>query len=149
MGVFKRAEGAFRRALKRHPFLYAFVGGVGIVLFWRGVWLFVDFLSLTFLPPHGAVASIDLGVGADSLISLAVGIALLLSTGLFVSELLSGETVISQIKQEEHVTEETEKEVKEVEAEEETELPQLEQEVHHIAEEMAALESKLQQKKKK
>lgn len=135
-------ERAIRRRLKRHPLLYAFVAGVGVVLFWRGVWHFTDFLSLNFLAVNDTTTSIDWASGVDSVLSLVVGGLLLLSTGLFVSEFLSGEVLIARTEKEEEITEKTEKGVER----ESAELPHIEEEVHHIAKELADIEKDLHAK---
>ena len=42
---FDKLEDKTRAMLSRMPILYAFVGGIGVVLFWRGVWHTTDFLT--------------------------------------------------------------------------------------------------------
>ena len=141
MNPIREAEKKFRAKLGRHPVIYAFVGGVGVVLFWRGVWHSVDFLALTFMSHSDGVTSIDWPQGVDSLISLALGVILLLSTGLFVVQLLGGETAVSNIKKEERMVEKTEGEVKK----ESAELPHIEEEIHEIADKLERIEEDLRQ----
>ncbi|MDE2019467.1 MAG: hypothetical protein KGJ13_03910 [Patescibacteria group bacterium] len=136
MRFLERAERWLRRKLQNHPLLYALVGGVGVVLFWRGVWHMTDFLALTLLSSRDAVTSIDWAQGIDSLLSFAFGTFLLLSTGLFISELLSGEVLLGKIKKEETTAEETEETVEK----ESSEIPRIEREVRHIAREVQQLE---------
>lgn len=71
-----------RMKLSRHPIIYGFLTGVGIVLFWRGVWHTAD--TLFFLE--------------NSWISLLVGSSLLLAVGTFVSSFIGNEIIISGIK---------------------------------------------------
>ncbi len=139
MQFLTKLERAIRRRLKRHPLLYAFVAGVGVVLFWRGVWHFADFLALNFISANDTTTSIDWASGLDSALSLVVGGLLLLSTGLFVSELLSGEVLITRTEKEEEITGKTEKGVER----ESAELPHIEEEIHHIAKEIEDIEKDL------
>ena len=37
---FDRMEDKLRRHLASHPVIYALIGGVATVLFWRGVWVY-------------------------------------------------------------------------------------------------------------
>jgi hypothetical protein len=104
------------------------VGGIGIVLFWHGVWHGTDFLALVFGSVRDGVTSIDWAEGGDSLISFIVGSILLLSTGLFVSELLSGEALIAQRKKEE-------REIKK----EASELPEIKEKLSRIEKEVTAV----------
>ena len=49
---FDKIEDKIRGKLSHYPIFYAFIGGVGIVIFWRGVWHTADFFtgSYFFLP---------------------------------------------------------------------------------------------------
>ena len=67
---FDKLEDEVRGKLSRNPFLYALLGGIGVVLFWRGIWHIAD--------------DINLGSG----ISLIIGSVILLMTGVFVSEFI-------------------------------------------------------------
>ena len=46
---FDKLEDKTRGTLSHYPFLYAFLGGIGVVLFWRGVWHTNDFILLCHL----------------------------------------------------------------------------------------------------
>ena len=74
-----KIENKIRSKLKGHPVAYAFIGGIGIVLFWRGVW-------------HAADA-INLG----SILSIIIGAVILIITGIFVSEFLGSKLIMSDI----------------------------------------------------
>ena len=93
---------------------YGFVGGVGVVLFWRGVWHTTDFLSHLIyngeVPPETTIDLWGLPVW-DGLISLVIGSLLLLVTGIFVSSFIGNEIIISGLRGEKKLTEKTEKEV--------------------------------------
>ena len=95
-------EDDIRSGLSRKPFLYSVVGGVGVVLFWRGVWHAADelenmggFLSMLFSP-----------IG-----SILIGVLILISTGLFVSIFIGDSIIMSGIKREKKVIEKTDDEI--------------------------------------
>jgi len=141
--IFLKTTGKkLQRALRRHPLVYAFVGGVGIVLFWRGVWYLTDFLVFAILVPRDQLGAIDWTGGIDGGISLVLGIALLLSTGLFVSEFLSGQVLMAEGKEEERLAKETEEGIKK----ESSELPSIEEGLQHIEEEIKNLKDQARRK---
>ena len=91
---FDKLEDKIRRRLSRHPIVYAFIGSVGIILLWRGIWVIADPFDPT------------------GIISIIVGVLILLLTGLFVSFFIGGEIIISGIKQEKRIDEKTEEEIR-------------------------------------
>lgn len=127
--MLKKAADSIRRTLRRHQIWYAFIGGIGVVLFWRGVWHSADFFAATFMYSRDTVTSIDWVQGLDSFVSLVIGTLLLLATGLFVSELASGQALSEEIKEEEKVTQK-----------ESAEIPHIEREIHHVTRELEELE---------
>jgi MFS superfamily sulfate permease-like transporter len=108
---FDKLEDKVRGRLSHKPILYAFVGGVGVVLFWRGVWHTADWLSYYFLHRQTQLSPLDLINLTDGLLSLVIGTVLLLMTGLFVSTFIGNEIIISGIKGEKKLTERTEEEI--------------------------------------
>jgi hypothetical protein len=70
------------------------LGGVAIVLFWRGVWHVADEFSFM-----------------TGFVSLVIGSILLLATGLFVSVFIGDQIIISGIRGEKKIAEQTEEEV--------------------------------------
>src|SRR3989344_8724936 len=110
---FDKLEDKIRRRLSHYPILYAFIGGVGVVLFWRGVWHSADFISEIIFTIQ-LDGTIDLGnlPWWDGPLSLVVGCAMLLSTGLFVFDFIGNELIISGLKGEKKVAEKTEEEVR-------------------------------------
>jgi len=92
---FDKLEDKIRAALSRRPIIYTLVGGVAIVLFWRGVWLVAD--SIPFM---------------TGLVSLILSITILLLTGLFVSFFIGEEIIISGLKKERKLFEKAEFEIK-------------------------------------
>lgn len=93
--IFDKIEDKTREILSRYVILYAFIGGVAIVLFWRGVWKIADELSF-------------MTGGASVIISSAV----LLLTGLFVSFFIGDRIILSGLKKEKKLAEKTEEEIK-------------------------------------
>lgn len=110
MHFFDRLEDHVRKKLSRLPLIYAFIGGVGVVLFWRGVWHSADFIT------HYFSATISINVYDtpwwDGPVSLLVGTLILLITGVFISNFIGNEIIISGIKGEKKIVEKTESEIK-------------------------------------
>ncbi len=90
---FDKLEDKIRGKLSHYPILYAFIGGIGVVLFWRGVWHTAD----------------DMNVG--SIISLIIGSIMLLITGIFVSAFVGSKLIISGLVGEKKITEKEEGEL--------------------------------------
>ena len=112
MGFFDKLEDKIRFWFSHYPIFYGFIGGIGAVLFWRGVWHTADYISLYFLNQAGAVSTTDLASIWDGLISFVIGSVLLLITGLFVSNFIGNEIIISGLRGERKLAEKTEKEVR-------------------------------------
>lgn len=110
---FDKLEDKVRRWLSRHPIWYALIGGVGIVLFWRGIWHTADYLLLRYSHANPN-RSIDLSdaIWWDGPLSLLVGGALLLVIGAFVSSFIGNEIIISGLKGEKKLSEKAAKEIK-------------------------------------
>lgn len=136
---FDKAEDFFRRFLSRRPIFYAFIAGIGVVLFWRGVWHSVDF----WVGYYSRQNSINVGIDSaglpwwDGLLSFVVGSAILLLTGPFVSSFLGNELIISGLRGEKKLAEKTEDEV-------ESEM----EKISKIQKEMAGIKKLLAKKSK-
>lgn len=91
---FDKLEDKIRRRLSHYPILYAFIGGVGVVLFWRGVWYIADNINLS------------------GVISLAAGAVILLLTGVFVSAFIGSRLIISGLVGEKKLAEKEESEIR-------------------------------------
>lgn len=96
VNYFDKMEDKVRARLSHHPIIYSFIGGVAIVLFWRGVWMIAD--QYAFM---------------TGLVSVILSVGLLLITGLFASFFVGDTIIISGLKREKKLTEKTEIEVKE------------------------------------
>lgn len=114
MKHFGKLEYRMRMFLSHYPVLYAMIAGIGLVLFWRGVWHTADAIAeVIWLSEPGS--SIDLGLTApfwDGPVSLLLGSLILLVCGVFVSELLGKEIIISGLRGERKTIKKTEAEVR-------------------------------------
>lgn len=115
-----RLEDFVRGHLSHYPITYAFISGVGIVLFWRGVWHTADLFGFMTGP-----------------VSLIIALIILLMTGLFVSFFVGDTIIIAGIKRQKKVAERTEMEI-ETEKEELDEMRSLIQKMERDLEEIKA-----------
>ncbi|HAV11711.1 MAG TPA: hypothetical protein DCX32_04210 [Candidatus Moranbacteria bacterium] len=134
---FDKLEDRIRRKLSRKPLLYAFIGGVGAVLFWRGVWHTTDFIMSEIFRASSGNSSLNLeGMPWwDGASSLVIGSVMLLMTGAFVSSFIGNEIIITGLKGEKKIAEKTEMEViKEIE-----ETGKLKQQVREISSRLSTI----------
>lgn len=115
---FDLLETKIRHVLSHWPLVYAFIGSIGVVLIWRGVWMIADDLSMT-----GGV-------------SLFLGVLISIVTGLFVSFFVGDKIIISGIMKEKRIDEKTEAEIKK---EEET-LVEIQKDLKEIKEDIEEIE---------
>jgi hypothetical protein len=123
---FDKLEDRIRAYLSRSPILYAFIAGVSIVLFWRGVWRIGDWLE----DRGGILGAMFSGPG-----SVILTVIVMLATGLFISFFVGDLIILSGLKHEKKVTEKTEADV--IKEEEklrliENTLNEVREEVHHL-----------------
>ena len=140
---FDKLEDKIRGRLSHYPIFYAFLGGVGIVIFWRGVWHTTDFFTEVIFS-YQVYGSVNLGSLPwwDGPLSLLVGSILLLSTGLFVFDFIGSQAIISGLKGEKRLEEKTEEEIKT-----ETEVIKgIEKEVKIISQRLEKIEGDLEKK---
>jgi len=102
VSFFDKLEDRVRIRLSHRSIVYAFIGGLSTVLFWRGVWHSADilmekggFLGWFFYEP----------------VTVVWTSIILLMTGLFVSNFIGERIIISGLKKEKKVTDKTEIEV--------------------------------------
>ena len=88
-----KLEDKISAKLSRHPRIYAFVGSIGIVLIWRGIWVMADNIQL------------------PGWVSLFIGVIITSMSGLFVSFFIGDSIIMSGIKREKRIDEKTEEEI--------------------------------------
>ena len=72
-----------RRYFEKIPFAQAFFAGIGVIIFWRGIWEWLDMLQMS------PITSVILGAG------------ILLCVGVFVQTFIGNTIIIKNVKQEE------------------------------------------------
>ena len=100
---FDKLEDRFRSGLSRVPIAYGIVGGIAVVLFWRGIWHSADLIETgdsIFAPFFSAP------------ISATISAVVLLLTGLFVSFFIGDRIILSGLTHEKKLEEKTESEVR-------------------------------------
>ena len=120
-----KLEDKIRVKLSHYPILYAFIGGTGIVLFWRGVWHTAD----------------DIGVG--SIVSLIIGVSILVVIGLFVTEFLGNRLIVTGLVGEKKISEKEEGEIET----EETQLKNLQNTLSRVEKKLSEIEGEVVEKK--
>ncbi len=103
-----------RHKLSHWPILYAFIGSIGVVLIWRGVWMIADDFNMS-----GGM-------------SLLLGVFISIVSGLFVSFFVGDKIIIAGIKNEKRIDEKTEGEIKK----EEVTLKEIKKDLKLIKEEL-------------
>lgn len=115
---FDKLEDRVRGRLSRNPILYALVGGIGIVLFWKGVWETAGYFQFLYGPG-----------------SIIASMIILLAVGLFVSYFIGDSIIISGLRGEKKLIDKEEEEI----WSEEKEIARLGREVGMIHREMHEL----------
>ncbi len=122
---FDKLEDKIRGKLSHYPIVYAFIGGIGVVLFWRGVWHTAD----------------NMNVG--SVISLIIGSIMLLLTGIFVSAFVGSRLIISGLIGERKMEEKEEEELQT----EEMQLKNLQNTLNRVEKKISELEEEVEEEK--
>jgi len=122
---FDKLEDKIRGKLSHYPLVYAFIGGIGVVLFWRGVWHTAD----------------DMNVG--SIASLIIGSIMLLLTGIFVSAFVGSRLIISGLIGERKMEEKEEEELQT----EEMQLRNLQNTLNRVEKKISELEEEVEEEK--
>ena len=94
---FDKIEDGIRHVLSKSPIIYAVIGGIGVVSFWRGVWETSDLLDI----PSAA--------------SLIGGLFIMMATGILVTEFLGNRIIITGLRGEKKLEEKTLKEIEDEE----------------------------------
>lgn len=103
-----------RHQLSHWPILYAFIGSIGVVLIWRGVWMIADSFNMS------------------GFVSMVLGVLISMSAGLFVSFFVGDSIIITGIKKEKRIDEKTESEIKK----EEVTLGEIKEDLNEIKKEI-------------
>lgn len=130
----------FHIFLSHHSYLYATIAGIGIVLFWRGVWHSADLAHL-YINQYAVSSPLDSVASPwwDGPLSFVVGCIILYVTRAFVSSFIGNELILSGLRAEKRMTKETEEDVhKEVSA-----LSTIKKEMAVIAEKLEELEGEV------
>ncbi len=134
-------EDKVRGWCSRRPIVYAFIGGFGVVVFWRGAWNTVDLIMECFFAPTALGQAVF--PWWDGPVSLLIGTIITLSTGLFVSNFIGNEIIISGLRGQKKLVEKTEAEiVSESEA-----LEEIHTDVHAIAKKVGHIDQTVSSKK--
>lgn len=121
---FDKLEEKIRRKLSHYPIIYAFIGGIGVVLFWRGIWHTAD----------------DANMG--SIVSLVIGAIILLVTGVFVSSFIGSRLIISGLIGEKKLTEKEESEIQT----EEMQLKNLQSTLNRLEKKLEHIDAEIEEK---
>ncbi len=106
-----KLEDRVRGKLSHYPITYAFIGGAGVIIFWRGIWHTMDFLMFVMIGQNA-----EIGTGYpwwDGPLSIFVGTVMLLTVGLFIPTFIGNEIIMSGLRGEKKLTEKTEQEISE------------------------------------
>jgi hypothetical protein len=120
-----------RAYLSKHKFLYALLGGAGVVLYWRGIWHTADILE--------SEGGLLLKIIFSPVGSILLGILLLSSIGLLVQEFIGADVIISGLKKEKQEIDKTEEELKKEEEAENKErelIKEIDEHLHHLEREI-------------
>lgn len=133
VNYFDRLEDRVRMRLSHRSIVYAFIGGMGTILLWRGIWHSADilmekggFLGWFFYEP----------------ITIVWSAIILLMTGLLVSNLIGERVIISGLKKEKKVTDKTESEVDK----EEDEIKNVRMKISQISKDLEEIKSYVSKK---
>ncbi len=115
---FDHLEDKVRARLSRHPILYTIIGGVAIVLFWKGVWETAELFPFLYGP-----------------FAIIISVVILLMSGLFVSFFIGDRIILSGLKKEKKLVEKAESEIEteeDVLEEIQEDMTRIEKEVHEL-----------------
>jgi len=116
-------EDFFREKLSHYPIIYALLGGIGVVLFWRGIWHTADSFPIL----NGPVGTI-------------LGALILLLTGIFVSAFIGNRILLTGLRGEKKLAEKTQEEIDK----EDSEIKNIEKIVTEIQKEVSNIKKELE-----
>lgn len=133
MSNIKKIQRKIQGYLSHHPGFYALIVGIGIVLFWRGVWHSADQIhtAISYFSYNSSVGLLP-APWWDGPLSFVVGGSILYFTGAFTSSFIGNELILAGLRGEKKLSEKTEANIKN---EENT--------IHDIKEELAVISKKL------
>jgi 4-amino-4-deoxy-L-arabinose transferase-like glycosyltransferase len=110
--IFALLEGRIRARLSHWPKTYALIVGIGIVLFWRGVWHTADLVHTYFnyFQNNLTIDSVEYPWW-DGPWSFVVGLLMLYFTGAFTSSFIGNELILSGLRGEKKLNQKTELEI--------------------------------------
>ena len=142
---FDRLEDRVRIALSHRSFLYAFIGGVSHVIFWRGVWHTSDMIMHGIPWMHdynGNPVSGFWGVVFYEPITIIWSSVIMIMSGLFVATFIGERIILSGLKKEKKVTDRTEDEVRK----EEGQISSVNAKLDYVVEELAKVKNEMAKK---
>ena len=131
---FDRLEDRIRGFFSHTPIVYAFIGSIFMILFWRGVWHTGDILQA-----KGGV----LGFLFYEPVSVIWTAIIMLLIGLFVSFFIGEHILLSGLRQEKKLAEKTEKEIEQ----EESQINRIENKIERIENEILSLKEDVEENK--
>lgn len=111
LDFFDKLEDKVRKWLSMFPLLYAFIGGTGVIIFWRGIWHSMDY-AMEYFTTVNKSGDIGALIWWDGPLSVFIGLVILITTGIFTSSFIGNEIIISGIKGEKKMVDKTEAEVR-------------------------------------
>jgi hypothetical protein len=118
---FDKLEDKIRGRLSHAPLMYALVGGVGVILFWRGIWHMADDISMS------------------STLSAIIGAIILLMTGVFVSAFVGNRLILTGLRGEKKLAEKAGSEIRT----EESQIEDLQKSMSKIEKELETIEQEI------
>jgi hypothetical protein len=114
MKIIRKVELSVRNYLSHYPKLYALIVGIGIVLFWRGVWHSADNIhtAINFFSSNSSMTLL-FAPWWDGPLSFLIGGTILYITGAFTSSFIGNELILSGLRGEKKLNQKTEADVKE------------------------------------
>ena len=139
MRIIRKIELSVQGHLSHYPKLYALIVGIGIVLFWRGVWHSADSAhnAISFLSSSSSTTLL-FASWWDGPLSFLVGGSILYFTGAFTSSFIGSELILSGLRGEKKLNQKTEAEI----GEEVLEISDIKEELILISKKLETIDKK-------